>query len=37
MQYRCQIICRLPRGRCDRCNHTWRVRPPWEGKTGGFT
>jgi transposase len=37
MQYRCQITCRLPRGRCDRCNHTWRVRPPWEGKAGGFS
>jgi len=37
MQYRCQITCRLPRGRCDRCHHTWRVRPPWEGKAGGFS
>jgi transposase len=37
MQYRCQITCRLPRGRCDRGNHTWRVRPPWEGEAGGFS
>lgn len=37
MQYRCEILCRLPRGRCPRCGHTWRVRPPWEGKAGGFS
>ncbi|MFM7815497.1 MAG: transposase family protein, partial [Verrucomicrobiota bacterium] len=37
MQFRCQITARLPRGRCDQCNHTWRVRPPWEGKAGGFS
>lgn len=37
MQHRCEIICRLPRGRCTGCGHTWRVRPPWEGKAGGFS
>jgi hypothetical protein len=24
-------------GRCPKCRHTWRVRPPWEGKAGGFS
>lgn len=37
MQYRCEIVARLPRGRCPKCNHIWRVRPPWEGKAGGFS
>ncbi len=37
MQYRCEIVCRLPRGRCPKCGHTWRVRPPWEYKAGGFS
>ena len=37
MQYRCEIVCRLPRGRCPQCGHTWRVRPPWKGKAGGFS
>jgi transposase len=37
MQHRCDIVCRLPRGRCQGCGHTWRVRPPWEGKAGGFS
>jgi transposase len=37
MQYRCEIVARLPRGRCPQCDHTWRVRPPWEGKAGGFS
>lgn len=37
MQHRCEIVCRLPRGRCKSCGHTWRVRPPWEGKAGGFS
>jgi transposase len=37
MQYRCEIVARLPRGRCPKCDHTWRVRPPWEGKAGGFS
>ena len=37
MQYLCEITCQLPRGRCDRCIHTWRVRSPWEGKAGGFS
>jgi len=37
MQHRCEIVCRLPRGRCRGCGHTWRVRPPWEGKAGGFS
>ncbi len=35
MQFRCQITARLPRGRCELCNHTWRFRSPWEGKAEG--
>ena len=30
-QYRCEITCRLPRGKCRQCEHGFRVRPPWEG------
>ncbi len=37
MQYRCEMVARLPRGRGPQCGHTWRVRPPWEGKAGGFS
>lgn len=37
--YRCDIICRLPRGRCQEkfCGHTYRVTPPWEGRSKHFT
>jgi len=37
MQHRCEIVARLPRGRCRGCGRLWRVRPPWEGKAGGFS
>lgn len=37
LQHRCELVCRLPRGRCQGCGHIWRVRPPWEGKAGGFS
>src|ERR1700750_903398 len=30
-QHRCEIHCRLPRGKCRECGHIFRVRPPWEG------
>jgi len=36
-QHRCEIICRLPRGKCRQCGHVFRVRPPWEGLSGHFT
>lgn len=36
-QHRCEIICRLPRGKCRPCGHVFRVRPPWEGLSSHFT
>ena len=36
-QHRCEITCRLPRGKCDQCGHIFRVRPPWEGLSSHFT
>jgi transposase len=36
-QYRCEITCRLPRGKCRQCGHVFRVRPPWEGLSIHFT
>ncbi len=36
-QHRCQITCRLPRGKCRQCGHVFRVRPPWEGLSLHFT
>jgi len=36
-QHRCQITCRLPRGKCKQCGHLFRVRPPWEGLSMHFT
>src|SRR5712671_9968 len=36
-QHRCEIRCRLPRGRCRQCGHIYRVRPPWEGLSLHFT
>jgi len=36
-QHRCEITCRLPRGKCRVCGHTFRVRPPWEGLSTHFT
>lgn len=36
-QHRCEIICRLPRGKCRQCGHVFRVRPPWEGLSTHFT
>jgi transposase len=36
-QHRCEIICRLPRGKCRQCGHVFRVRPPWEGLSMHFT
>ncbi len=36
-QHRCEITCRLPRGKCRQCAHVFRVRPPWEGLSRHFT
>ena len=36
-QHRCEIRCRLPRGKCRGCGHVFRVRPPWEGLSTHFT
>ena len=36
-QHRCEIACRLPRGKCRQCGHVFRVRPPWEGLSTHFT
>jgi transposase len=36
-QHRCQITCRLPRGKCRQCGHVFRVRPPWEGLSMHFS
>jgi transposase len=32
-----EILCELPRGRCVQCGHTYRVKPPWEGRSKHFT
>ena len=36
-QHRCELTCRLPRGKCRQCGHIFRVRPPWEGLSTHFT
>ena len=36
-QHRCEIRCRLARGKCRQCGHLFRVRPPWEGLSLHFT
>jgi transposase len=36
-QYRCEITCRLPRGKCRQCGRVFRVRPPGEGLSMHFT
>jgi transposase len=36
-QHRCEITCRVPRGKCRQCGHVFRVRPPWEGLSGHFS
>lgn len=36
-QHRCEITCRLPRGKCRQCGHVFRLRPPWEGLSTHFT
>jgi transposase len=36
-QYRCEIVCALPRGRCATCGKVTTIQAPWEGLTKGFT
>ena len=36
-QHRCEIRCRLPRGKCRQNGHVYRVRPPWEGLSLHFS
>lgn len=36
-QHRCEISCKLPRGKCRQCGHVFRVQPPWEGLSMHFT
>lgn len=36
-QYRCEIVCALPRGRCPTCGKVSTVKAPWEGLTKHFT
>lgn len=36
-EHRCEIRCRLPRGRCTKSGKVYRVRPPWEGLSKHFT
>jgi len=36
-EHRCEIRCRLPRGRCSQSGKVYRVRPPWEGLSKHFT
>lgn len=38
-EHRCEIRCRLPRGRrvCDEAGKVYRVTPPWEGLAKHFT
>ena len=33
----CELVCALPRGKCPQCQRVYRVRPPWEGRSGHFT
>jgi len=36
-QHRCEITCKLPRGKCRKCGYLFRVEPPWEGLSKHFT
>ena len=36
-QHRCEITCRLLRGKCRQCAKVFRVTPPWEGLSMHFT
>lgn len=36
-EYRCEIVCRLPRGKCGKCGKVTTIPAPWEGLTKHFT
>ena len=36
-EHKCEIRCRLPRGRCERTGKIYRIKPPWEGLSKHFT
>lgn len=36
-QLQSEIVCRLPRGRCQSCEKIYTVRAPWEGRSRGLT
>ena len=36
-EHKCEIRCRLPRGRSEKSGKIYRVRPPWEGLCKHFT
>ena len=36
-QLQSEIVCRLPRGRCQKCEKIYTVRAPWEGRSRGLT
>lgn len=36
-EYRCEIVCALPRGRCAKCARVRTIEAPWEGMAKGFT
>lgn len=36
-QLQAEIVCRLPRGRCKKCEKIYTVRAPWEGRSRGLT
>ena len=36
-EHKCEIRCRLPRGRSEKSGKIYRVRPPWEGLSKHFT
>ena len=36
-EHKCEIRCRLPRGRCEGGGKVYRVTPPWEGLSKHFT
>ena len=36
-EHRCEIRCRLPRGKCQKSGKVYRITPPWEGLSIHFT
>ena len=36
-QLQSEIVCALPRGRCQACQKVYTVRAPWEGRSRGLT